>query len=434
MFKKKSLAFTLIELLAVIVILGIIMLIATPLILKMIEEARMGAFRASAYGIIKAAENNYSRKILYENKSEKATFTYDRGIEIPSISNDKLEYKGLKPKSGEVIINEQGQVALAIHNGTYCALKDYKDLYVTVNKNKPEDCKLSTGIINNPQLEEMIEHIKETDSLKIWIDMQEGGSPLEVYGVEEGYVPANTILEIYNRHDPFTSAIRASILGSNPTLIEKDGYRWMNFEVSGGDSPFQGKVMNLGLIPFSPNLKTAFVLFKDKTPLPGSTLRRETTTYGTGDHLDTLIEILRCPGYSSPLGYPYYGGKDDDTFLKGAENSNFFGDIYINGQLRNDNPQRIREKPTVLTVTSLSVSSLGLGSNTNDLDWEETKEEVTEEDRWGNPYTYNIITKIRDNYFFIGEIGEVLFFDATLSPNQIKLVNDYLLLKYDINQ
>ena len=45
--------FTLIELLAVIVILAIIALIATPLILNTIEDSRKGAFKNSAYGIIK---------------------------------------------------------------------------------------------------------------------------------------------------------------------------------------------------------------------------------------------------------------------------------------------------------------------------------------------------------------------------------------------
>ena len=60
---KKEKGFTLIELLAVIVILTLIMLIVTPLILKIIQDARKEAFRASAYGIMKSAEFKTERKI-----------------------------------------------------------------------------------------------------------------------------------------------------------------------------------------------------------------------------------------------------------------------------------------------------------------------------------------------------------------------------------
>lgn len=49
--------FTLIELLAVIVILAIIALIATPLILNVIDQAREGAAKNSAYGYANAVEN-----------------------------------------------------------------------------------------------------------------------------------------------------------------------------------------------------------------------------------------------------------------------------------------------------------------------------------------------------------------------------------------
>lgn len=58
--------FTLIELLAVIVILAIIALIATPLVLNVIEESKKGAFKNSAYGIVKSAELTHAQNILKE--------------------------------------------------------------------------------------------------------------------------------------------------------------------------------------------------------------------------------------------------------------------------------------------------------------------------------------------------------------------------------
>ena len=46
--------FTLVELLAVIVILAIIALIATPIVLKVIDNSRVGAAEQSSTGYVKA--------------------------------------------------------------------------------------------------------------------------------------------------------------------------------------------------------------------------------------------------------------------------------------------------------------------------------------------------------------------------------------------
>ena len=56
--KRNTKGFTLVELLAVIVILAIIALIATPIILGVIEDARKGAARSSALGYADALEKS----------------------------------------------------------------------------------------------------------------------------------------------------------------------------------------------------------------------------------------------------------------------------------------------------------------------------------------------------------------------------------------
>ena len=56
----KNKGFTLIELLAVIVILAIIALIATPIILNIIEDARVGAYENSAKLIVSTVEKSYA--------------------------------------------------------------------------------------------------------------------------------------------------------------------------------------------------------------------------------------------------------------------------------------------------------------------------------------------------------------------------------------
>lgn len=54
MTNKKG--FTLVELLAVIVVLAIIALIAIPVITSVIDKAKLGALKDSGYGILDAAE------------------------------------------------------------------------------------------------------------------------------------------------------------------------------------------------------------------------------------------------------------------------------------------------------------------------------------------------------------------------------------------
>ena len=59
--------FTLIELLAVIVILAIIALIATPIVLNIIERARVGAAKASAQGYIDSVKNHIALNLMEGN-------------------------------------------------------------------------------------------------------------------------------------------------------------------------------------------------------------------------------------------------------------------------------------------------------------------------------------------------------------------------------
>jgi len=131
--------FTLIELLVVIVILAIIVLIATPLIMNVIDDSKKGAFKNTAYGIIKAAELSYTSDTLSGNK-RLLIFTYNDGIETSNVDGKKLEYKGQKPRNGIVKINEKGEISLYIHNGKYCIEKKYDDIEVTISEKSAAEC------------------------------------------------------------------------------------------------------------------------------------------------------------------------------------------------------------------------------------------------------------------------------------------------------
>jgi prepilin-type N-terminal cleavage/methylation domain-containing protein len=135
--------FTLIELLAVIVILAIIALIATPLILNVIDDSKKGAFKSTAYGIIETVELKYAQG-LFKGNNEEIIFTYNDGVESSNIEGEKLEYKGERPKSGEIMININGEIALALHDGKYCAEKSKEECFITISPSAPE---LSDGMI-----------------------------------------------------------------------------------------------------------------------------------------------------------------------------------------------------------------------------------------------------------------------------------------------
>ena len=57
---KKNKGFTLVELLAIIVILAVLILMVTPTVIKVMNNAKKNAFRIETLAILKATENAYS--------------------------------------------------------------------------------------------------------------------------------------------------------------------------------------------------------------------------------------------------------------------------------------------------------------------------------------------------------------------------------------
>ena len=113
---KKN-AFTLIELLAVIVMLSIIALIATPIILNVINDAKENAFKESINGIVDSAMLESTLII----KDEELLYKYENN----NWGESKLNIDGKIPRYVEVKVNKEGKVRYAITDGFYCAMKEY---------------------------------------------------------------------------------------------------------------------------------------------------------------------------------------------------------------------------------------------------------------------------------------------------------------------
>ena len=148
--KRKG--FTLIELLAVIIVLAVIALIAIPIVINVVEKARMGAAIDSAY--------NYVHAIDKQVAIQKTGIVNIEDGKIITIGDHKVEYFENKvsvinpPDNGFVSINPSGIITDACleifnyrvdYDGTHAVINETSnscddDVYVDVKPCVDEDC------------------------------------------------------------------------------------------------------------------------------------------------------------------------------------------------------------------------------------------------------------------------------------------------------
>ena len=125
--------FTLVELLAVIVILGIIALITTPIILNVVQSSRENAFKDTAHGLVLAA-GTYQAEQQALNRDTTLTINYATSSDS---EKNLLKTKGTLPDAGELSIDEKGKVTLALwsNDARVCVVKKADAKEVTINEN-----------------------------------------------------------------------------------------------------------------------------------------------------------------------------------------------------------------------------------------------------------------------------------------------------------
>ena len=131
-------AFTLIEVLAVILLIGIIALIITPNILKRLEEAQKNTFLANVKSMLKLAEDNNSR-----NHFRNLSYTV-HGNKIEDSGGYVLDSSGTGDLHGDIKFTSEGSSYLAIHNGKWCATKDVGKNTIKISNYVYDHCSLST--------------------------------------------------------------------------------------------------------------------------------------------------------------------------------------------------------------------------------------------------------------------------------------------------
>ena len=147
-------AFTLIELLAVIVILAIIALIATPAVLNIIEDSRKGAAEASARNIVSAAKTYYMQQTMQGGSVEKI-----------DLSANILKYNGDQAEKGYIEFTD-GKPSGKLYIGGYCVEININGK-VESEKVDNEDCTMGVTMVTltlNADGGELVETAKTYNS------------------------------------------------------------------------------------------------------------------------------------------------------------------------------------------------------------------------------------------------------------------------------
>ena len=212
--KEKNKGFTLVELLAVIVILAIIALIATPIILNVINDAKKQAAKDSAYGYMDAVEK-YIVSSELEDKSIK-----DGPYSVEELNSMGVSVKGSIPDNGTIKI-ESGSV------------KSYDigiDGYVVSNGeiekvSTTKSIENGTAVYYNPETGKKCskEEVKSTTGTK------SGCMKWYVFNDKEGNATVNVILDHNTKaNETWNSTGNNSEMKEVKIALENDTKDWKN--------------------------------------------------------------------------------------------------------------------------------------------------------------------------------------------------------------
>ena len=135
----KNKGFTLVELLAVMVILGVISLIVVPIISDVISDSRQASFKSSLTGIKKAIETDYSdngfdtsKKYYYGGYENGTGGTSTRKLKVKKAdgSFEEVVMSGEINGKGLGTVSTSGSIAVGIFTDEFCGLVKGNDVDV----------------------------------------------------------------------------------------------------------------------------------------------------------------------------------------------------------------------------------------------------------------------------------------------------------------
>lgn len=212
--KEKNKGFTLVELLAVIVILALIALIATPIILNVINDAKKQAAKDSAYGYMDAVEKYIVSSELEDKSIKDGTYTVED-------LNKKISVKGSTPDNGNIEIKNSSVKSYDIGiDGYVVSNGEVKKVSTT------KSFKNGTAVYYNPETGKKCDDYTEANSTK---ETKNGCMKWYVFNDKEGNATVNVILD----HNT-TANVAWNSAGNNSEMkevkikLEEDTKDWKN--------------------------------------------------------------------------------------------------------------------------------------------------------------------------------------------------------------
>ena len=211
--KEKNKGFTLVELLAVIVILALIALIATPIILNVINDAKKQAAKDSAYGYMDAVEKYIVSSELEDKSIKDGTYTVED-------LNKKISVKGSTPDNGNIEIKNSSVKSYDIGIDGYVVRNGKVDKVSTT-----KSFKNGTAVYYNPETETKCKSSEAVSTT----GKNSGCMKWYVFNDKEGNATVNVILD----HNT-TAGVAYNSTGNNSEMkevadaLKKDTRTWKN--------------------------------------------------------------------------------------------------------------------------------------------------------------------------------------------------------------
>ena len=211
--KEKNKGFTLVELLAVIVILALIALIATPIILNVINDAKKQAAKDSAYGYMDAVEKYIVSSELEDKSIQDGTYRVEE-------LNKKISVKGSTPDNGTIKIENSSVKSYDI------GIDGYEVNNGEVKKvSTTKSFKNGTAVYYNPETGNKC----SKEASKSTTETKSGCMKWYVFNDKEGNATVNVILD----HNT-TANVAWNSTGNNSEMkevkikLEEDTKDWKN--------------------------------------------------------------------------------------------------------------------------------------------------------------------------------------------------------------
>ena len=318
--RKKKNAFTLIELLAVIVILAVILVISIPRILDVIEESKVNTFKSTAQLIADSAEKKYVTNKLNNVDEE---ITCDK---VAKISSKDYEYCFVKiDEEGKATVTIEGKGKfkdLAICNGTktsvelsdtcssdakYFAYALIPDLIIE-DKEKCKKYGISKGLSENDTL--TLCNGGSVSGINLQIAILGGKIPSTDYeeaglNVKEG---KTFLITKYINNDILDVVIPSDINGKKVVAIGNDAFRNLGLT----NIVIPNSITNIGISAFRQNKLTSVTIpdsvtsigdyaFKNNQ-LTSVTIPDSVTSIGVYAFKDNQLTSVTIPNSVTSIG------------------------------------------------------------------------------------------------------------------------------------